>query len=38
MCGMFFTFNEEYISRLQEVNAKRGSVNEFTTKNNSYDF
>ena len=34
--GMFFTFNEEYIPRLQEVNAKRGGVNESLTKVNLY--
>lgn len=36
MCGMFFTFNEEYIPRLQEVNAKRGGVNESLTKLDLY--
>ena len=37
MCGMFFTFNDDYIPRLQQANAKRGGVNESLTKVDLYE-
>lgn len=38
MCGMFFTLNKEYIPRLQELNARRGGVNESLTETHLYYF